>query len=99
MANARWLYDLTIFLYAAGVLCYFNDFLQSNRRMKQIALGLLSIVWVLQTIFFVYQVMVKSYLPVVTFFETLVFYSWVLVTLSLIIHAVARIDFLLFLLM
>ncbi|QOT01138.1 cytochrome c biogenesis protein CcsA [Brevibacterium sp. JNUCC-42] len=96
MANARWLYDLTIFLYAAGVLCYFNDFLQSNRRMKQIALGLLSIVWVLQTIFFIYQMVVKPYLPVVTFFETLVFYSWVLVTLSLIIHAVSRIDFLLF---
>ena len=96
MAEARWLYDLTIFLYAASVLFYLNDFLQSNRKAKRLAFGLFAVVWVLQTVFFVSQMVAKSYFPVITLFETLFFYSWVLVSLSLAIHYFFRIDLLVF---
>lgn len=51
MAEVRWIYDLTIFLYAASVLFYFNDFLQSNRKVNRLAFGLLVVVWALQTAF------------------------------------------------
>lgn len=96
MADVRWIYDLTIFLYAASVLFYFNDFLQSNRKVNRLAFGLLAVVWALQTVFFVSQLVAKTYFPVVTLFETLFFYSWVLVTLSLVINYVFRIDLLVF---
>jgi HemX protein len=96
MADARWIYDLTIFLYAASVLFYFNDFLQSNRKVNRLAFGLLAVVWALQTAFFVSQMTAKSYFPVITLFETLFFYSWVLVSLSLIINYFFRIDLLVF---
>ncbi|MFG0215331.1 cytochrome C assembly protein, partial [Brevibacillus porteri] len=82
MAEVRWIYDLTIFLYAASVLFYFNDFLQSNRKVNRLAFGLLVVVWALQTAFFVSQAVMKGYFPVITLFETLFFYSWVLVGLS-----------------
>jgi len=52
MAEVRWIYDLTIFLYAASVLFYFNDFLQSNQKVNRLAFGLLVVVWALQTVFF-----------------------------------------------
>lgn len=73
MADARWIYDLTIFLYAASVLFYFNDFLQSNRKVNRLAFGLLAVVWALQTAFFVSQMAEKAYFPVITLFETLFF--------------------------
>ncbi|WP_232695634.1 cytochrome C assembly family protein [Brevibacillus daliensis] len=96
MADLRWVYDLTIFLYAASVLCYFNDFLHSNRRMKQIATVLLSTVWILQTAYFVYQMIMKEHIPIITYFEILFFYSWILVTISLLIYLFTRIEFLIF---
>lgn len=96
MADVRWIYDLTIFLYAASVLFYFNDFLQSNRKVNRLAFGLLAVVWALQTAFFVSQTVMKAYFPVITLFETLFFYSWVLVSLSLAIHYFFRIDLLVF---
>ncbi|WP_064200733.1 cytochrome C assembly family protein [Brevibacillus brevis] len=96
MAEVRWIYDLTIFLYAASVLFYFNDFLQSNRKVNRLAFGLLVVVWALQTAFFVSQAVMKGYFPVITLFETLFFYSWVLVGLSLAIHYFFRIDLLVF---
>ncbi|WNC16675.1 cytochrome c biogenesis protein CcsA [Brevibacillus brevis] len=96
MAEVRWIYDLTIFLYAASVLFYFNDFLQSNRKVNRLAFGLLVVVWALQTAFFVSQTIMKAYFPVITLFETLFFYSWVLVSLSLAIHYFFRIDLLVF---
>ncbi len=96
MADSRWIYDATIFLYAASVLFYFDDFLHSNRKANRVGLGLLACVWTLQTVFFVSQATVKAYFPVLTLFETLFFYSWVLVTLSLLINTFFRIDLLVF---
>ncbi|UFJ39077.1 cytochrome c biogenesis protein [Brevibacillus humidisoli] len=96
MADARWIYDLTIFLYAASVLFYFNDFLLRNRKANLIAFGLLAVVWLLQTAFFVSQMAAKEYFPVLTLFETLFFYSWVLATVSLVINYFFRIDLLVF---
>jgi len=96
MADTRWIYDLTIFLYAASVLFYFNDFLQSNRKVNRLAFGLLAVVWALQSVFFFSQMSQKAYFPVITLFETLFFYSWVLVTLSLAINYFFRIDMLVF---
>lgn len=96
MAETRWIYDLTIFLYAASVLFYFHDFLQSNRKVNRLAFGLLAVVWALQTLFFASQMWEKAYFPVLTLFETLFFYSWVLVTLSLVINYFFRIDALIF---
>jgi len=96
MADTRWIYDLTIFLYAASVLFYFNDFLQSNRKVNRLAFGLLAVVWALQTAFFVSQMTEKAYFPVITLFETLFFYSWVLVSLSLAINYFFRNHLLIF---
>ncbi len=96
MADTRWIYDVTIFLYAASVLFYFNDFLQSNRKANRLAFWLLAVVWALQTIFFVSEMAAKPYFPVLTLFETLFFYSWVLVNLSLVINYFFRIDLLVF---
>ncbi|HJV44514.1 MAG TPA: cytochrome c biogenesis protein CcsA [Bacillota bacterium] len=91
-----WMYDVTIYLYALSVLFYFFDFIQSNRKVNRMAFWLLAVVWVLQSSFFVSQMVMKDYFPVLTLFETLFFYSWIMVSLSLIINYFFRIDLFVF---
>jgi HemX protein len=94
--NTGWLYDITIILYALSVLGYFIDFLQNDRRVNRIAFWLLSIVWVLQTLFLIARMIEIGRFPLLSISEGLFFYAWVLVTLSLIINRMFRIDFFVF---
>jgi HemX protein len=95
--NYFWVYDLIVLVYAASVILYFYDFLQSNKKVNRIAFGLLIVVWLFQTIFFLLRMKELEYLPIMTMFETLFFYSWILVTLSLFINYFYKIDLLVFL--
>lgn len=96
MAIQSWMYDVTIYLYAFSVLLYFSDFIQSNRKVNRTAFWLLAVVWVLQTVFFVAQMTEKNYFPVLTLFETLFLYAWIIVTLSLAVNWFFKIDLLIF---
>jgi HemX protein len=90
------LHELTVILYAISVLLYFVDFLQHNRKANRTAFWLLAFVWVLQTIFLILYMFKTGRFPVLTIFEGLYFYAWVLVTLSLIINRLLRVDFIVF---
>jgi HemX protein len=90
------LHELTVILYAISVLLYFVDFLQHNRKANRIAFWLLAFVWILQTVFLVLYMIKTGRFPVLTIFEGLYFYAWVLVTLSLAINRLLRVDFIVF---
>lgn len=90
------LHEATVILYALSVLLYFIDFLYSNQRANKVAFWLLSIVWLLQTIFLCLYVLKTGRFPVLTIFEGLYFYTWVLISLSLILNRLLRIDFTVF---
>ncbi|GAA0355386.1 cytochrome C assembly family protein [Bacillus horti] len=89
------LYDLIIVIYACSVLFYFFDFLQNNRKANKIAFWLLSIVWISQTIY-VSQVFLQEALPFWSKFDTLFLFSWLLITLSLLVNIFFRMDIFLF---
>ncbi|MDF2854762.1 MAG: cytochrome [Neobacillus sp.] len=90
------LHELTVVIYALSVLLYFFDFLHHNRKANRIAFWLLAFVWVLQTFFLSYYMISTGKFPVLTIFEGLYFYAWVLVTLSLSINRVLKVDFIVF---
>jgi HemX protein len=90
------LHELTVLVYALSVLLYFIDFLNNNRKANQVAFWLLAFVWGLQTAFFIVYMMKTGRFPVLTIFEGLYFYSWVLVSLSLGINRLLRMDFIVF---
>ncbi|MED4164232.1 cytochrome c biogenesis protein [Halalkalibacterium halodurans] len=92
----NWIYPLTIIIYSISLFAYFIDFLQHNRKVNRLAFWLLSVVWLLQTVFFIIRAIDLNRLPIITPFEGLFFYAWVVVTLSLIINRVFRVDFLVF---
>ncbi|OIU70749.1 cytochrome c biogenesis protein CcsA [Rossellomorea aquimaris] len=90
------LHELMIVLYAISILFYFIDFLNKNRKANLFAFWLLAIVWVLQTIFLFLYMIDTGRFPVLTIFEGLYFYAWVLITLSLVINRLLRVDFTVF---
>ncbi|OMP67534.1 cytochrome C assembly family protein [Domibacillus epiphyticus] len=87
------LHELMIILYAVSVLLYFLDFVQRNQKANKIAFWILSIVWGLQTIFLCLYMYNTGRFPVLTIFEGLYFYAWVLLTASLILNKLLRMDF------
>ncbi|MGG1397778.1 cytochrome c biogenesis protein CcsA [Bacillus salipaludis] len=89
-------HELTVVLYAFSVLLYFFDFIHHNRKANRIAFWLLAFVWILQTVFLFFYMVKTGRFPVLTIFEGLYFYAWVLVTLSLGINRFLRIDFIVF---
>ena len=94
--NLNRLQEITIILYGLCVLFYFIDFLQNNRKAHKAAFWFLSIVWIMQTIFlFLYMFEVGRF-PILTLFEGLYFYVWVLITFSLILNRLLRTDFFMF---
>ncbi|USK53939.1 cytochrome c biogenesis protein [Cytobacillus solani] len=90
------LHEFTVVLYALCVLLYFVDFLTSNRKANRIAFWLLAFVWGLQTIFLFLYMLKTGRFPVLTIFEGLYFYAWVLISLSLAINRLLRVDFIVF---
>ncbi len=90
------LHELTVVLYAFCVLLYFIDFLHHNRKANRVAFWLLAFVWVLQTMFLFLYMLKTGRFPVLTIFEGLYFYAWVLITLSLGINRLLRVDFIVF---
>ncbi|MGE6629055.1 cytochrome c biogenesis protein [Bacillus sp. NPDC077027] len=88
--------EATILIYALSVLFYFIDFLQHNRKAGKMAFWLLSIVWLLQTAYMFYIMIETDRFPVLNVAEGLYFYTWVLVTLSLVLAKVLRVEFIVF---
>ncbi|PYZ93662.1 cytochrome C assembly protein [Salipaludibacillus keqinensis] len=96
MLGLNLLYILIIVFYCLSVLGYFIDFIQNNQKVNRIAFWLLSIVWILQLVFLGLRALEYSRLPIMTIFEGMFFYAWILVTFSLIINRLYRMDFLIF---
>ncbi|KMY54930.1 cytochrome C assembly protein [Bacillus sp. FJAT-27231] len=90
------LHELMVILYALSIMLYFIDFLNQNRKANKIAFWILSIVWALQTIFLFLYMFKTGRFPVLTLFEGLYFYAWILITLSLVINRLLRMDFTVF---
>lgn len=88
--------EIVIIIYAVSIMLYFIDFIDQNRKASRLAFRLLSVVWILQTIFLFLYMLQNGRFPVLTLFEGLYFYTWVLITLSLVIHKIYRVDFTVF---
>jgi HemX protein len=90
----RWVIDFIIYLYTLSLLFSFSDLLHPNRRAHRLALGLLVAVWLAQSAFFAFRL--SSWFPALTSFDALFFYSWMLITFTLLINAVYRMDLFVF---
>lgn len=86
------LYELMIIIYAISLCFYFFDYLKKNINIRRAAFWLISIVWVMQTTFIALFVVEERRFPILTLFEGIFFYAWLLISLSIVLHCIARVD-------
>ncbi|AUJ26116.1 cytochrome c biogenesis protein CcsA [Virgibacillus dokdonensis] len=96
MVELKWLYEFILIIYGLSLFGYFIDFVQDNRRVNRIAFWLLSLVWIIQTFFLFYVIIIEKSFPVVTLNDSLFFYSWILVTISLLANKLFPVNFIVF---
>lgn len=92
MTQQSWYYDAILYMYALSLLFMFADFAQRNPQAKRMGTGLLAFVWVLQTGFLFAAARLLHIEDWFLMFSTLLFFSWLLVTISLLFILVLRID-------
>ncbi len=90
------LHEAMVILYAVSLVFYFFDYLYKEKRASRIAMTLLGVVWLMQTVFLVFYIIETQRFPILTLFEGIYFYAWLLVTLSLVLRIFYRFDFAVF---
>ncbi|WP_217586869.1 cytochrome C assembly family protein [Lentibacillus saliphilus] len=85
--------EIVLLIYGLSLIGYFLDFLQHNQRVNQFAFWLLGIVWAIQSIYLLDSLFQAQSLPIANLRDGLFFYSWILVTFSLVINRLFKIHF------
>ncbi|TQE90136.1 cytochrome c biogenesis protein CcsA [Ureibacillus terrenus] len=86
------LYQIMVVLYAISIMFYFVDYFYKKVIIRRTAFWLISIVWIMQTAFIVMNVLETRRFPILSLSEGIYFYAWLLVTLSIFLHCIARVD-------
>ena len=86
------LYELMIVIYAISLVFYFVDYFIKRPHLRRIAFWLVSIVWALQSLYLVLYIIEMQLFPILSLYEGILFYSWLLVSLSIILHCIVRVD-------
>lgn len=86
------LHEAIVVLYAIGIIFYFVDYLKKDAKSRRIAFWFVSVVWILQSVFLVVYIIQTHRFPILTLFEGIYFYSWLLVSISILLHCVYRVD-------
>lgn len=86
------LYELMIILYGLCIVLYFSDYLYKNIKFRRVAFWFVSVVWVLQTLFIVLFIIETKRFPILSLYEGVFFYAWLLTTLSIVLHCIVRVD-------
>lgn len=97
MVANTWMYDAILYLYALSLLFFFSAAVGPKRSAKLMGTGLLAVVWLMQTLFLGYRMYVLNYVPMLTLFETLFLVVWLLVSVSLVMSWLMRVDMIIFL--
>nr|WP_263313050.1 cytochrome c biogenesis protein [Mammaliicoccus sp. Marseille-Q6498] len=80
------LHEIVLVIYMLCLGCYFYDFIQKNSKVRTFGYYALGIVWIFQTIFLVMYIITTKQFPVLTLFEGFYFYTWMIITVSLVLN-------------
>jgi HemX protein len=91
MMMAR-LHEVMVVLYAVSLVFYFIDYLNKDTIAHRSAFWILSLVYLLQSFFLVMYIIEWKRFPVLTLFEGIFFYAWLLITLSIVLHLFYKVS-------
>jgi len=96
LLESSFVYHLIILLFAWSIVFSFIDFIDTNRLASRVAFYLLAIVWGFSTVLMIYSVSQYSLFSFITSREGLYVYVWIIVSLSMIINWLVKLDYLVF---
>lgn len=86
------LHEWMVILYAISLVFYFIDYLNKDKVAHRSAFWILSFVYLLQTIFLIIYIIETKRFPILSLFEGIYFYAWLLITLSIVLHLFYKVD-------
>ena len=88
--------EFMVILYAVSLVFYFIDYLKRDRRAHGMAFALLLLVYLLQTMNISIAIIQTKRMPIFSLFDSVYLYAWLLMTISLILHASHKYSFMIF---
>lgn len=86
------LHEWMVILYAISLVFYFIDYLNKDRVSQRSAFYLLILVYCMQTFSLIYFIVETKRFPILSLFEGIYFYAWLLITMSLILHLFTKLG-------
>lgn len=86
------LHEWMVILYAISLVFYFIDYLNKDRISHRSAFYLLILVYSLQTFSLIYYIVETKRFPILSLFEGIYFYAWLLIMMSLILHLFTKLG-------
>lgn len=97
MLQSSWFYSLLLILYILSLFLYFVHLVHPNRKVSQAAFWLLSIVWGLDILYLLRKGLSPGEELFATPSDSLFFYAWLVISISLLAHRFLRSELILFL--
>ncbi|MCM3637258.1 cytochrome c biogenesis protein [Sporosarcina luteola] len=95
MTMARF-HEVIVVLYAVSLVFYFIDYLNNNKIAHRSAFSILSVVYLMQSGFLVARVIDTQRFPILSLYEGIYFYAWLLISLSMILQVFTKVGFAVF---
>ncbi len=86
------LHEIMVILQSVSLVFYFIDYLSKDRRAQRLAVGLLTIVWILQTVFLIMYIIEMKRFPILSLFEGIYFYAWLIILLALVVQLIFKLE-------
>ncbi|MGG0667463.1 cytochrome c biogenesis protein CcsA [Sporosarcina koreensis] len=95
MTMARF-HEVIVVLYAVSLVFYFIDYLNNNKIAHRSAFGILSVVYLMQSGYIIARVIDTQRFPILSLYEGIYFYAWLLISLSMILQVFSKVGFAVF---
>ena len=89
-------HEVIVVLYAVSLVFYFIDYLNNNKIAHRSAFGILALVYLMQSVYLVARAIDTQRFPVLSLYEGIYFYAWLLISLSMILQVFSKVGFAVF---
>ncbi|MHB1683726.1 MAG: cytochrome C assembly family protein [Bacilli bacterium] len=90
-------YGAMLLCYLVGLGLFYVDFLKDNRIANRFGIAMLCVVWLMETAFLGVMIKMDHLLPFFSSAQGTIFFSWLLITVSIVVNYLSRIDYFSFL--
>ena len=86
-------YGAMLLCYGIGLGLFYVDFLKDNRIASRFGVAMLCVVWLMETAFLGVMIKREHLLPFFSSAQVTIFFSWLLIAVSIVVNYLSRIDY------